>query len=487
VQINWKRVYGTSRYVIQRADKENGTYKTVKTIKDPETTSWTDTTVENNKVYYYRIKTKNYLDGNVGYTATSEVKDTTVLVKSLKAKYLEKNSFTLAVKQSREIAITVSPSTATNQSLKWTSSDKSIATVNSNGKVTGKKVGKVTITAQTKDGSNQKISFTVKITKRKTGTSVNTSKTDIINIKKSKYTYTQMEKDIKALYKKYSEFLSYESLGKTYDNRKIYEVTLGNKNAKEHILIQSTIHGREYMNTLLVMRQIENYCMNYYTGTYNGKYYSELLDEVCIHIIPMMNPDGVTISQFGASGIKDATLRKKVESMQLRYGTYSKWRANARGVDLNRNYPLNWSSTSQTWISTANSDGTKGSSAGSEKETKILMNRIKTLKPSTVISYHSAGSVIYWNFHQTGTLQKKFKSLFNTIKAETGYSAQAVGSLRSCFGDWVAEVQKIPTLTIETGHTTSPSDCPLSISQFSALWKENKYILPALALWESKN
>ncbi len=47
---------------------------------------------------------------------------------------------------------TLSPSYATNKKVTWTSSDTGVAAVDSNGKVTGKKVGKATITVKTADG-----------------------------------------------------------------------------------------------------------------------------------------------------------------------------------------------------------------------------------------------------------------------------------------------------------------------------------------------
>ncbi|MBD5464778.1 MAG: hypothetical protein HDR22_02995, partial [Lachnospiraceae bacterium] len=53
-----------------------------------------------------------------------------------------------------------------NKSLKWTSSNKKYATVNSKGKVTAKKAGKgktVTITASSTDGSNKKATVKIKI------------------------------------------------------------------------------------------------------------------------------------------------------------------------------------------------------------------------------------------------------------------------------------------------------------------------------------
>ena len=102
----------------------------------------------------------------------------------------------------------------------------------------------------------------------------------------AKYTYKQMVKDLDRLKAEYSEFLTYSSLGKTADKRNVYEVVIGNKKAKKQVVVQATMHAREYINSLLVMQQIESICANYYTGTYNGKYYSEIFDKVGLRIVP---------------------------------------------------------------------------------------------------------------------------------------------------------------------------------------------------------
>jgi len=58
----------------------------------------------------------------------------------------------VAIGATRQLTALVSPTTASNQSVTWTSSDATIATVDSKGLVTGVKAGNVTITATTADG-----------------------------------------------------------------------------------------------------------------------------------------------------------------------------------------------------------------------------------------------------------------------------------------------------------------------------------------------
>ena len=52
-----------------------------------------------------------------------------------------------------------------------------------------------------------------------------------------KYSYTEMKEDISILSKKYNGLISYEIVGKSADGRDIYDVIIGNSNAKKSLLV----------------------------------------------------------------------------------------------------------------------------------------------------------------------------------------------------------------------------------------------------------
>ena len=71
-------------------------------------------------------------------------------------------SVTLEEGQTRQLTATVSPTTANNRSVTWSSSNSTVASVSSSGLVTAKTEGSATITVKTADGSNK--TATCKIT-----------------------------------------------------------------------------------------------------------------------------------------------------------------------------------------------------------------------------------------------------------------------------------------------------------------------------------
>ena len=75
---------------------------------------------------------------------------------------LNKAKLSINIGESATLKATISPSNATDKTVKWSSSDKKVAAVSSKGVVKGIKAGKVTITAKTSNGKTAKCAVTVK-------------------------------------------------------------------------------------------------------------------------------------------------------------------------------------------------------------------------------------------------------------------------------------------------------------------------------------
>ena len=285
-----------------------------------------------------------------------------------------------------------------------------------------------------------------------------------------KYSYSEMSSDIKALKNKYHGLVDYEVIGKTADNRNIYDVVIGNKKAKKSLLVVSTLHAREYAASMVCMSQIEYYLGKYY-GKIEGKSVKGLLSNMSIHYVPMANPDGVTISQFGKSHIRDKKLRSRLYKLG---GSSTRWKANARGVDLNKNYPARFKVRGR-----AGSEGYSGSKASSENETKAIVKITKRLKKNYglkgVVNYHAMGSIIYGSCSIKGKIRTNTSRMYSLARGLTGYSSAGSGG---GFGygnyrEYVMYNMRLPSITIEVGRTP----CPVPRWEYPGIWNRNKDVV----------
>ena len=129
-----------------------------------KTITWSSSNTNIAKVNEYGEVT-GIKEGNViitatidNYKATCNVTVKKVPVQSIK---LDKTSLNLTIGEKVKLNATISPSNATNKTITWSSSNTSIAKVNSSGEVTGIKAGNVIITA-TVDNSKVTCNVTVK-------------------------------------------------------------------------------------------------------------------------------------------------------------------------------------------------------------------------------------------------------------------------------------------------------------------------------------
>ena len=306
-----------------------------------------------------------------------------------------------------------------------------------------------------------------------------------------KYTYDQMSQDIQELASRYSSLMKVNTIGTTLDGRNLYEVVVGNINAEKHVLIHGGIHAREYMTPLLIMKQLEYGLAFYGTGSYEGRLLSDLFNKTAIHYVPMVNPDGITISQSGIGGIRSEELRRTIEqcyqndlaqgrtsAAMERYLNY--WKANGRGVDLNQNFPADWEEvTSSDMPSYATY---KGAAPLSEPESQALANLIQSRNWTATISYHSMGNIIYWDY-PGNTVSAQSQELANAVSAKTGYRL-AGSSGHGGFKDWLQiKENPIPSLTIEVGSVS----CPMPLTEFTDVWNKNQEVWAAVLKWAAEH
>ncbi len=308
----------------------------------------------------------------------------------------------------------------------------------------------------------------------------------IVDTSSSLYTYVNMTNQVYSLADQYPALVSVSVMRQTDDQRSIYDIRFGNPDASHNVVIQASCHAREYMTSMLVMNQLEYYLQNYYTGSYNSHSYEELFSDVCFHIVPMLNPDGVSISQYGGDAMNNPDMRAAVYEIYqyersngittLNMADYfKKWKANGHGVDLNRNFNSYW--TSDRPVKHPSSSGYPGACAASEIETQTLQNLIQSLSGlDMVLSYHSSGSYIYWAYGQRDNFRNECKDMADRISSATGYYLLNNDDYDSGCSNWVSSLG-IKAETIEIGI----GDSPLVYSEYQSIWDRNKNVWAVIA------
>lgn len=299
-----------------------------------------------------------------------------------------------------------------------------------------------------------------------------------------KYSYDEMITDLKQLKLRYGDLLTVNIVGTSLDGRYLCEAVVGNQESGKNVMIQGGIHGREYMTPLLIMKQLEMALSQYSTGNYQGTGYAAMFQQGAIHFLPMVNPDGVSISQYGLSSIHSQELRTAVEGAYAadlangrttmpmeRYLNY--WKANGRGVDLNGNFDAGWDQVYNVGYPSYSSY--KGIAPCSEPESMALFNLANKYSWSAIVNYHSMGEVVYWDF-AGNRVQTQSNELADLVVSLTGYrklGASGAGGYK----DWLQiKENPVPSITIEVGSVA----CPMPVSEWDNVWTKNQNIWAAV-------
>lgn len=286
------------------------------------------------------------------------------------------------------------------------------------------------------------------------------------------YSYEQMLSDIAELAKTYPDAVTAGSIGTSEEGREIPVLLLGNPEAKVHVLVQGTVHAREHMCAWVLMAMAERFA-------------PAPSPEVCVHLIPMANPDGVVLCQ---SQSLTAAQKEIYESdKEVGYTTDGEkayalqWKANGLGVDINRNFDAGWDLTASR--EAPSSQQYKGDGPFSCAEAAALRDYTLKYDFAATVSYHATGSVIYWEYGDRKEVNDRSYSLGQALGTVTGYPLiDSEGVDAAGYKDWAIDVLGIPSVTVEIGC----GELPLAYRELHSILERNIHVLSALGKWAAE-
>lgn len=191
----------------------------------------------------------------------------------------------------------------------------------------------------------------------------------------------------------------------------------GEKNEK-NILIIGVFHGEEPQGEYII-----------------NKYLELNLKEIKnnLYFIPCLNPDG--------------RMKNK--------------RQNANGIDLNRNFPtLNWQRIN-------NPEYFGGTMAGSEIETKFIIEILNEYKFDAILTIHAPFKIVNYDGPAKELAEKISEITKYPVQADIGYPTP--GS----FGNYAGVERKIPVITLELDENDT----------IEHLWEINKKVFDYLSIF----
>ncbi|MFB6469272.1 M14 family metallocarboxypeptidase [Cytobacillus sp. Hz8] len=285
------------------------------------------------------------------------------------------------------------------------------------------------------------------------------------------YSFSQLETDLNQLQSKYGKHIQVKSIGISHYGRNIWAVRLGK--GEQNILMIGAHHGREWLTTSILMKMIEEYAKTYEQGDEYGGNSLQLLDQVSIWFVPMLNPDGVMIQQ---NGLDEFSFFRRWLLKRMNDGSsnFSRWKANAKGIDLNRQYPVGWKEL-DSGPKTPFYQFYKGKKPLAAKETVAITKFTKKIKPTIAVAYHSAGREIFWNY-KNGKNFERDRKIAEKIAQSTQYRLSQPPKIATGAGytDWFITTFHLPAMTIEICPYTKETNPPLTY--FEEEWKRNQYV-----------
>lgn len=269
----------------------------------------------------------------------------------------------------------------------------------------------------------------------------------------SHYTYRELNQHLQKLTQHYPELASTRVVGNSILGQNIWAITVGTGGKK--VLVTGALHASEWITTPVLMRTIETLLWEYSQEiTVQGESVKQILDNYSITFIPMVNPDAVTLVQRGTEAFPD--LADELTALNGPWSDFSRWKANIRGVDINRNFFINWEGQP------AHENDPElepsyafypGSSPESEPETRAVANWIRNNNPDLFLDYHSMGEILFWWYLQDDPQKERDRAIVRAMRDYSGYRMESIDNNAnpSATSTYWGSSRGIPSITVELG------------------------------------
>ena len=276
-------------------------------------------------------------------------------------------------------------------------------------------------------------------------------------------------------------FLEVEVLTTTAFGRPIYAIEIGD--GDREVIFSAAHHANEWITTPLLLKFLEELAEAFQKG---GNIYGvparTILKYSTIHLVPMVDPDGVDLV---TGAIRPQTpeynIARQIAGDFPDIPFPDGWKANLLGVDLNLQYPAGWLMAREIKFSQGFNRPAPRDYVGraplSQRESRALARYTEDVDPELVLAFHTQGKAIYWQFRDYAVpgakeLGEEFARLSGYALEETPYNSSFAG-----YKDWFIQNFRRPGFTIEAGY----GENPLPLSQFDEIYRDNLGILVTAA------
>ena len=246
------------------------------------------------------------------------------------------------------------------------------------------------------------------------------------------------------------------------------------------VLFTAAHHANEWITAPLLLKFAEDLGKG---GKLYGVDADIILRNSTVHLIPMVDPDGVDLvtGAIGPGSLEyeqAAALADYYPRIPFPEG----WKANLLGVDLNLQYPAGWLQAREIKFAQGyDRPGPRdfvGRAPLAQRESIALAEYTEAVDPALVLAYHTQGQVIYWQYQDLEV--PGARELAEEFARVSGYALEDVPYASGFAGykDWFIRRFRRPGFTVEAGL----GENPLPIEQFEKIYRDNIGILVTAAL-----